>query len=197
MSKTKNLSNLPFLHYLCSSDEKRPVMCHVFIDNGWAVASDAHVLCAIKLSSHTSLEESEIQSMDGKLIHKDVWKLICEKSLIIHPNKDEIEVIFENGVESSFNYSNKVNNYPSWRSISNDDDLYKESVEKIGVNLSRFNKVATFFKKTFGSDKLDFHFSTEVSKILISNGEADVHCLIMPNVCETKLTKGQVNSDLS
>ena len=196
MSKIKNLSKLPFIHIVCGDEDLRPVMQHVFIDNGWAVATDGHVLCAINLKTHTILDRSEIEAMNGKLIHKDMWKLLCEKSVIVHPNENEIEVVFQNGVESVFEYAKNQDDFPNWKAVLTDDKLYSKAINKIGLISSVYAKASLFFKKTFGSNKLDLHFTDESNHILISNGESDVHFLIMPLLVNCELTKGQIRADL-
>ncbi len=50
---------------VCSTDSLRPSLTHVYFDNGFAVATDAHILIKSPLKEH-GFEREEIELLQGK-----------------------------------------------------------------------------------------------------------------------------------
>lgn len=73
-------SCLPPLHLACSNDDRRPAMNCVWINAGIAYATNAHVLAVFDLKGST-LSKDNIEYLHGKLIDKNVWKLLCKSHI--------------------------------------------------------------------------------------------------------------------
>ncbi len=83
------------LHKACSTDALRDAMNHVFIKDGFALATDGTIAVKQHLSLH-DFDEKEIQIMEGKFIHREIIKnirstgdfvLATEEGLRVTPKK--------------------------------------------------------------------------------------------------------------
>lgn len=63
------------LHEACSSDELRPILMCVHFMNGFAYASDAHIVVKQSLEYHSIINP---ELLEGKSIHKDNYKAIMQ-----------------------------------------------------------------------------------------------------------------------
>lgn len=61
------------LYEVCSNDSLRPILMCVHFNNGFAYASDAHMVIKQSLDYHTILEK---ELLEGKSIHMDNYKAI-------------------------------------------------------------------------------------------------------------------------
>lgn len=89
------------MHTCCSSDELRPTMQHIYFANGFAYASDDHVLVKNHLSEIIeNIDEEQLALLDGKMLHKDHYKNLLQYDGIvisedgIEGNKDGNKVFF-------------------------------------------------------------------------------------------------------
>lgn len=73
---------LPPIHLACSDDELRPSLNHVEIKKGIATATNAHVIAQLNLEAYSNLDDETIKKLNGKLIHKDIWMLVSDASLV-------------------------------------------------------------------------------------------------------------------
>jgi hypothetical protein len=64
------------MHMTCGKDDLRPIMSHVYFDNGNMVSTDAHVLIKAKTSEFTDFDPSELEILNGKFIHANTFKKI-------------------------------------------------------------------------------------------------------------------------
>lgn len=63
------------LNLITSSDDFRPALQYVVINNGYFVATNAHLLVKQHLSLHGFTDE-EIGYLNGKAIHKELFLLM-------------------------------------------------------------------------------------------------------------------------
>lgn len=75
------------IELICSKDELRPAMTGVLIDNGYAVATDGHVLVIMSLKD---MQMSFLEEFNGKIIKADVFKRINNSKLYVSVENDQI-----------------------------------------------------------------------------------------------------------
>lgn len=68
------------LHLACANDDLRPNMFLIEIKNGIASATNGSIVIKTELSQTSLLTPEEIEILNDKYIHKEVWKEIykCE-----------------------------------------------------------------------------------------------------------------------
>ena len=93
---TSNPFNKHPIHECCGIDELRPQWMFIYFHNGIAYATNSNSLIAVSLSDlHT--EESFINFLNGKKIHKDDFKLLCDPYLICIEEPSTIRLSEERG----------------------------------------------------------------------------------------------------
>lgn len=70
------------MHEACANDGLRPVMECIYFKDGYAYASDGHILVKNKVSEISSISEEQIAQLDNVYLHKDIYKKILEFDLI-------------------------------------------------------------------------------------------------------------------
>ena len=77
------------IELICSKDELRPAMTGVLIDNGYAVATDAHVLVIMSLKD---MDMSCLEEFNGKIIKADVFKRINNSKWYVNVLEGKIDI---------------------------------------------------------------------------------------------------------
>jgi hypothetical protein len=73
----KNFNKGIKLHLLCDkADWIRPFKKHIYFKDGYAYASEGHIIIKAYLPEISSFNEDEIKIMDGKFLHADNYKLL-------------------------------------------------------------------------------------------------------------------------
>lgn len=148
MKEFKN--ELPELHRVCSTDHMRPPLMNVFIEQGLAVATDAHSLVWCKLKDF--MDDKIVESLEGQYITPQVWKVLCDLSrnywkrkpimfeLSIHKTEMGTTTIMIDYIDArtivNYRLSDPldIGKYPNWI------QLWNQAVEKVRVDdVSRVN----------------------------------------------------------
>ena len=99
---------LPSIHLACSDDELRPALQLVEVIDGIATATNGHIIARMNLGAYSKLEESIIQQLNGKLIHRDVWETLVDADIItveddnIHMDKGGIKATYDISTDLKF-----------------------------------------------------------------------------------------------
>ncbi len=147
------------LDLVCSKDLLRPVMNHIYFDDGKSVCTDAHILLIrdLKLDGFT---DEEIQVMNGKLLHKEVFKEIFRYNDVhiidgkFHCTKGNVKAVFE--------FSSCTDKYPNYQAVINKTF---DTVGKIKLNLNYLS----ILKKVAENPSLLFNFSGENKAVLATS----------------------------
>lgn len=175
------------LDSMCASDDLRPALEHIYFEEGFAYATDAHVLIRSALALHDFTEE-EVSHMNAKLIHKKAFAEIY-KYESVYVGEEGFKC-FKEGVEC-FVYFNKFDGkFPNAKAVIQGVLNRKpEPVSAMGMSL----KIVERLKKGFVfeySQAVAMHFGGENKAIKVlaqgSNGEDQVG-IIMP------VTLNQIN----
>lgn len=170
---------LPEIHLACSDDPLRPALNVVEIKNGVATATNGNFIVRIGLAKNSMLAEETIDQLNGKFIHRDVWKFLVKATEILIGD-DKIRAFF-GSFQADF-YFSEVPDFPNYHTIIN-DTLARERkiVETIGFK----GKFLNIICKIFSEDKLRFEIFDSSRSALIfpmSSDEEDKFALIMPIV---------------
>lgn len=101
--KGNNFNKKVQMHLACSVySPTRPEMCCIYFRNGFAYASDGHILAKNRISEISGLEDHEITALDGKFLHADFYKdmlkydniMIAEDGIECSKDNDKVFFIF-------------------------------------------------------------------------------------------------------
>lgn len=144
---------LPPIHHACSNDDLRPIMQNVLIDNGVAIATNAHVLVLINMRHNSMLDNDQIELMNGKMIHRDSWSFLCSADMV-KPSPDGI-ICHKGGIKCSIMYEQEpAFSYPNYKAIIEKYNNKPEPVDSMGIN----PEWITLLKKTFGGSSMGYQF---------------------------------------
>lgn len=129
--------------YACGSDELRPVMENIYFKDGFLYATDAHIGVRHKLDLH-GFDPEEIELMDGKMIHKNVFKEVY-KHHFVKAEKDGLFCTTGN-IQVKYFWTRTENKFPNLESVLQ-ECLKKtdEKVANIGLNLHLMSKLKNVF----------------------------------------------------
>lgn len=117
------------LYEVCSNDELRPVMMGIHFKNGFAYASDGHMVVKQSLEYHTILGT---EFLEGKTIHKDNYKAIMGFETA-ECNEDGVACSDSDGRTAFYEYFDIKDS-----AMPNFDEVLKpigqKSIEFIGIN---------------------------------------------------------------
>lgn len=124
-NETKNNFNKKVqMHLACSVDDFRPETQCIFFNNGFAYATDTHILVRNRISEISGLNESEIEALNGKFLHADFYRDMLKYDSIM---------IAEEGIEcgkgndKAFFYFSTFEKYPDAEKVLQ-DALNKQAV---------------------------------------------------------------------
>jgi len=99
------------LHLACADDTLRANMCCVCFENGWAYASNGHILVKQNLDLHSIINP---EKLDGKAIHKDSFKQILQFHTVV-VNDDSVLCLAE-GRKAEFKFSD-ITKFPDYNAV--------------------------------------------------------------------------------
>lgn len=166
---------LPSLHLAAGEDELRPVLQHIEIIDGIATATNAHIVCRLNLSAYSSLPDEVIKSLNGKLIHRDIWKVVQDADLI--DVQDNILHYEKGGIVADFNIECSLK-FPDYTAIINsvaNSLFHKKSFIAFDPSL------IIIAKKIFPSENLIMRFyENNEMMVLFPSGDAKGFIGVMP-----------------
>lgn len=166
---------LPPMHLACSDDNLRPALQYIEILDGIATATNASVLAQLNLSVYSSLPDECIRSLNGKMIHKDVWASIMDADLI--EVTDDVLHYEKGGVKADYDI-HCILKFPDYHSIVNSvaNSLFDKK------SFVCFNpKLIQIASKLFPSEALICRFyENNEMMIFFPSGEAKGYLGIMP-----------------
>lgn len=97
------------IHNCCDTDDLRPNMHHVYFKDGFAYATNAHVLMKESLSVVHGFDEDQIKLLDDKYIHRNSFKYL-KGGLVYIITEKGIDAIYKNGSELTIKF-NEIENF--------------------------------------------------------------------------------------
>lgn len=90
----KQLNTLPKLHHCCANDFYRPQFNYVQVQDGNAIATDAHIMVVCRLEKY--LDAETITLLNGKSIHSQLWAKISKPKAVFRFEEDGVRFLNEN-----------------------------------------------------------------------------------------------------
>ena len=162
------------LHLICGTDDLRQALQYVAFEDGYQVCTDAHILVKRSLELDDFLP-TEIKQMNGKFLHKDVYKEILRYDFVsivdekIHCVKGEIKAVFE--------FSTLESKFPNWKAAIPNDSIIE--CDEIGMSA----KILKLVHSVSSNDQTRFKFYGKNKAILVRGSETtwdEETILIMP-----------------
>lgn len=166
------------MHLACAKDNpsRREMEC-IFFKDGFAYATDTHVIVRNRISEISKLNGAEIEALDGKFLHASFYKDMLKYDNIM---------IAEDGIECSkgsdkvFFYFSKFENYPDAEKVLQ-NALCKSPIPtpEVGLNL---NQLQQLYKALYKSDQCKARFKGINNPIIFDSIAEDVSSigLILP-----------------
>lgn len=174
--------SLPRLHKIASTDDLRPNMQGVYIDKDIGVATDGHVLIQSKITDHIENPEH----LDGRIIHKEAWKRMCECDKIIA--KDDKLSLHYGPIWIEMYYEQVCihEDYPNYKSIMpaipTADALKK--IDRIGFSAGLVDKIRIAMGLSKSMSQMTFYFYGKNKAIVVHSSRFDGVAILMPVMIE-------------
>jgi hypothetical protein len=98
------------------TDNLRPVLQYAYIDNGFVVCTNAHVLIKQSLRDFHEINSDEIENLNGKFLHRNLLIQISKYD-VIEFKKDGIRC-HKNGTTCIFEYSPFDDKYVNYEAVT-------------------------------------------------------------------------------
>lgn len=153
------------LNLFCGSDPLRPALNHIEFVNGFAYASDAHVIIKQHLSLNDFSEE-EIGFLNDNYIHKDTFAEIYKYDIVNVTPKGFI--CRKGNVTAKYDFKQFDFKMPNFEAVIIDSkEINQNTISKIGMNLKHLEKFKMGF--IFNADKnIEMNFNASNRGILIT-----------------------------
>lgn len=139
------------LHEACSDDELRPLMMCVHFQNGFAYASDSHLVIKQSLEYHTIINP---ECLEGKSIHKDNFKAIMGFENA-EATPDGVACSDNDGRTAFYEYYNRKDMQPpDFESVLR--PLGIKLIDFIGISPKYFEKIEKAMHSPTGIFRLSF-----------------------------------------
>lgn len=167
------------LHLVCGKDELRPVMSHVYFKDGYAYATDAHIIIKQKLDISFN-DQDTIDNLDGKFIHRDVFKELYGYEIIkaekdhIMAHKGSIKCKFYYAKEDGYIFPNIEAVLPQGEGVD---------INEIAINYKLLNTLSSAMSQVSDGINMRFYGKTKAIKVLSNSGEyseSDQLGILMP-----------------
>lgn len=164
------------IHLICTEDEMRPNMALIQIKNNVAYATNGHVLVKIDLQATSNLQKETLDIINGKYIHKEVWKEIW-KCDVLEFEEDKI-VCHKDGIKKIFEYATSHGTFFEMDNIVLDVKANgKEAKESIIYS----HNLITLLGKVFQEPSLHFSFSkAQQGTVVFPYDDCGMFAILMP-----------------
>lgn len=175
---------LPPMHLICSTDDLRRHLQCIHIENGIATATNALALVRYNLTDY--LEEDVLKIMDGKLIHKSMWELMCGvECFFIQAHENNVRVNLGHGY-LTLKFVDEP--YPDFHKITN--PLFSgealDSKTQISINTKQFSVISKVLNHASIIGDYTFFFNQDAKAIVIVNNHHDDGIAILAPVFTTQ-----------
>lgn len=197
---SRNFSDkLPPMHLACSADDLRPNMNCIHIEDGIATATNGYVL--VRYDLRELLEENVLEAMNGKLIHRNAWKLMCSMSALF-VNLDNITNKiylnhFQHITDCRLHIPFVDDKFPNFHAVTADvfSGEFTEAKVRISMNMKQLLIIDRILSHDVGNSnghQLRFWFSQNNKANVITIGENDnAVAMIMPIMWGTEFESSE------
>lgn len=157
----------------------RPALSLVYFKNGYAYASDAHILVKVRLTEISSFQEPQLDLLDGKAIHKSVYaKILPFDRVEITPEGFKARVPeAESFITFGFAGLQKDMVSDIEKVLLDAQNNKQEEINSFGVNSTLLKRLDCLFSDTYGTELI---VKAANKPILVKWSGHDAIGLIMP-----------------
>lgn len=158
-------------------DKEREGLEYVVFDNGYAYATDAHILARVDTSLLTGLEPEEVALLNGYAIHAKALKTMASfDNISVDDGPAFLCRIRHNTVRFELCKKDDIN-APDFEQVLKEEGEH-HPIEKIGVESEFLSRLTA----AIGNSRVKMEFYTESSRIIVKpiNEIFNVKGLIMP-----------------
>lgn len=167
------------MNLACAKDELRPALTYVCFNNGYMVATDAHIVIKAKITSFSHFTDEEVEILNGKYLSSDTFKkvLACKHVVVTD------EGIIDLNTKVCYVYASEEDldgKYPNYESVLLKSELLE--IDKISINPVIAKKLFTIIS-TSDFYNCILNFRGKKKAITISHPsllESDFTAVIMP-----------------
>lgn len=166
------------IHLACMDDDMRPNYKLIEIKNNIAMATNGHFLVSYDISGGNSLlEADQIEKLNEKYIHMEVWKEIhkCDSLEVL----DDALICHKDGIKKIFEYSQPNGEFFKMENVVIECKLQGE-VERGMVSYNP--KFIEVLRKIFQSEMMHFSFSGNKGTIVFPDEYSGIFAILMPIV---------------
>lgn len=168
------------MHLACSDDDIRPVMQYIYFKDGFAYASDAHILVKNKLSEITEgFSDEQLSLLDGKLMHKTSFRKILEYDFV-RIGETGIECLTQfSTIEFRFSADASLK-YPDAEAVISMAKEKNEPINRVSLSAKLYHRL---YQSLYNDDRLVLNFSkSEHHGILVKSQDKYIEseAVIMP-----------------
>lgn len=154
---------------------------YVCFDNGYAYASDGHILAKVNVKTLALLNDEDYEKLNGYCIHADALRVLTKyENIDVVSDGDNLSIVChirENTLTFGLTPKKSVNP-PDFEAVLKAEGEH-EPIEKIGIEKAYLNDLTD----AIGLKRVKMDFYSESSKIIvtpINDDYLDVKGLIMP-----------------
>ena len=157
------------MHLACSKDDFCPETQCIFFNNGYAYATDTHILVRNRISEISGLNESEIEALNGKFLHADFYKDMLKYDSIM---------IAEDGIECSKGNDKAFFYFSTFEKYPDAEKVLQDALNKQTVPLPQFSfdmkLIQRLNKALYQSDSCTATFKGVGNPIIFDSMDAEV-----------------------
>lgn len=165
--------------WVCKDEDTRPVMCGIYHEDGFKVASESHILVWLK--------EEYPDNLEGKVLYKDGRVLDCYKyprwrSVIPTENSQVVKIDIAKFREAHNDWKARMR---AFKKNATDDNPGRGVVKVADAyfDMDSFSRVVDFMD-AYGADEIICNGQNNRRAAMVKAGESG--CLIMPISGESK-----------
>ena len=171
-------------------DGTRPPLEYVYFENGYAYATNAHILVRVPMCYVATFNDDAIHHLEGHGIHGSLlkrlvslWPLRVETEEIIDKDGKEVEMVYIYAYDGENEIRVTLTN-PEQVQPPKMDEMFvisgeREPVHKVGLSQKMLNRLTS----ALGTPKIKMEFVSERTRIIVSPLEpefAGAEGIIMP-----------------
>ena len=160
-----------------ANKNKSEAFSYVVFCNGYAYASDAHILARVEISLLTGLEPYEVYLLNGYAIHANAIKMMASfDNISVEEGPAFLCRIKHNNIRFELCKKEDIK-APNYEEVLKEEGEH-HPIEKIGIESEFLSRLT----EAIGSSRVKMEFFTESSKIIVKpeNEILPVKGLIMP-----------------
>src|SRR5690606_17642990 len=166
------------LSIACGDNDLQPALQCIYFDEGFAVATDVHLIVKQSLREH-GFNEVEIEIMNGRFLHKDTFNEVFRYDYVTVSEEGFNCIDKKNNVSALIRFSEMESKFTNWKPLFETDK--QKEVDEIGLTgalLKRINDVSLSYIKTY---KFQFYGKNRGIKIIPTDlTELDECTILMP-----------------